>query len=71
MSFLQKIFGGRTHDKRLKGNWRSDVKDKNTKELIGDVTINFAANGKLTYVVKGGDKKQVINLVYWCQGNLL
>lgn len=50
----------------LIGIWTSD----STKEL-GDITLEFKSNGELVYSVKENDKKQVINLVYWLEGDYI
>ncbi len=50
----------------LIGTWTSD----STKEL-GDITLEFKPNGELVYSVKENNKKQIINLIYWLEGDYI
>ena len=50
----------------LIGVWKSDSNKK-----YGDVTMEFNSDRSLTYTVKEGDKKQIINLIYWVEDDYL
>lgn len=50
----------------LIGIWKSD-----SDKPYGDVTMEFNSDGSLTYTTLEGDKRQIINLVFWLEDNYL
>ena len=55
-------------DKNLVGIWISDESSKNS---IGNVTMTFTEDGKLTYDIQENDKIQKIFLTYKVSGDTL
>jgi hypothetical protein len=70
MSFLKRIFDKKS-DNPLVGEWYSDLTDEKTKGTIGDVIVTFTNDKKLIYAIVDGHKKQIINMVYFIDGNTL
>lgn len=70
MGLLSNIFK-RNSDKRLEGNWMSDLQDQTTKESIGNVTVTFTGDGKLIYEVMEGEKLQRMNMTYHTKNNII
>jgi hypothetical protein len=58
----------RGDDPQLHGAWLLVRTDDPNMEIGEGVEMDFSPDGKLTYTVKGGDSRQVMNLVYEVQG---
>jgi hypothetical protein len=55
----------------LAGAWVVDRSDKRALAELGDVLLEFSTDGSLTYVVRGAEKNQIINLTYRVDGNMI
>jgi len=71
MSFLKRILGWKTHDKKLEGIWLSDMQDDATKKSIGNVRLSFTKDGKLLYDIINSETIQKMNLIYWTSDGFL
>src|SRR3989344_4492189 len=50
----------------LIGIWQAD-----SDMEYGNASMQFSADGSLTYTVLENGKKQIINLIYWLEGDYL
>ena len=71
MSFLKRIFGASGLEKRIIGDWFSDLSDEKTASEIGDIKMSFNNDGKLVYEINEHDKTQIIYLTFLIEGNKL
>lgn len=71
MGLFNKIFGQKSLDKELIGVWNSDLTDQITKKTLGEVTMTFTDDGKLTYDIHENEKIQRINMVYSLIGDTI
>ena len=67
--FWKKSNKGRPKD--LEGRWAVDTSDATTLNELGDVALEFDADGRLTYTIKLPDKLQAILLTYRVEGNTI
>jgi hypothetical protein len=56
---------------RLVGAWRSDPEDLEAISQYGDVSLDFAQSGALTYTIHCEEKRQIILLTYRVEGDVL
>ena len=54
------------NNEQLLGIWHVD-----TKDVFGDVTLEFSSDGTLRYVVREKEKSQIMNLTYRIDGDYL
>ncbi|HMQ70621.1 MAG TPA: hypothetical protein PKA90_16675 [Ignavibacteria bacterium] len=64
ISGLKEFLSGSKMNRRILGEWHSDLNDLFTREEIGDVAIIFYDNGQLIYKIKNENKTQVIEMTY-------
>lgn len=55
----------------LVGRWVVSRNDASTLSALGDVQIEFDANGKMDYFINEGDKTQSINMTYRIDGEFI
>lgn len=55
----------------LVGRWILDIKDESSLRAFGNVSLEFSADGKLTYGIHGASKDQIIFLTYRFDGGSL
>jgi hypothetical protein len=55
----------------LVGNWVVDETDGPAIAALGNVHLAFESDGRLTYTVREGTKKQIINLRYTVEGTTI
>lgn len=48
----------------LIGTWEVDKSDQRALKEFGDVSLEFAADGKLKYTIAAGDKAQIMLMTY-------
>jgi len=53
------------------GIWYVDSEDLNSIEMLGNISIEFKANGELIYTIHLEHGEQIIMMIYEIQGNLL
>jgi ABC-type sulfate transport system substrate-binding protein len=58
-------------DEGIVGTWKSDMNDSFTKNNIGDVTMTFTNDGRLTYDVLEKKKLQRIYMTYQISGDTI
>src|SRR5688572_28410674 len=71
-----RVFGifkrrSRGDDARLHGRWLLVRSDDPTMEVGEGGEMEFSADGKLTYTIMQGDRRQIMNLTYEVQGSEL
>lgn len=59
----------RGDDPRLHGRWLLVRSDDPTMEVGEGVEVGFSADGKLTYTMRHGDRRQIMNLTYEVRGS--
>ena len=55
----------------LIGCWVIDSADQNALAALGNVVLDFAEDGHLTYTVRGEGKSQVVDLRYRIEGTTI
>jgi hypothetical protein len=55
----------------LIGTWRTDPNDHWSLDAYGDVSLCFEKEGRLVYSIHLPDRKQIMLLTYWIDGNCL
>ena len=53
------------------GVWKLDPSDIKSKQMYGNVSIEFKSTGELIYIVHLKDKEQKMFMTYEIKGNLL
>jgi len=71
MGLFNKIFVQKSLDKELIGIWNSDLTDMVTQNTLGEVTMTFTDDGKLTYDIHENGKIQRINMIYSTIGDTI
>lgn len=69
MGFLNRIFNKSDIEKRLIGNWFSDLNDELTRDTTGDVKMSFTPGKELIYEIREKDKRQIIFMTFVVKGN--
>lgn len=60
------------HDIRaLCGRWTTDPEDEVSLRESGQVSLVFDPDGKLTYIMHGGGKEEIVNLIYRVEGEMI
>jgi hypothetical protein len=58
-------------DNEILGIWTLDPADIKSKQMYGDVSIEFKDNGKLIYTTRLKGKEQKMFMTYEIKGNLI
>ena len=56
---------------RLIGRWTSDPDDKDSIRADGQVSLVFGSDGKLTYIMHGEKKDEIMALTYRVEGQVI
>ena len=59
------------HDDRLIGRWQVDPADAASIEALGDIAIEFDADGNLIYIIRSGERDEVILMTYRVDGDTI
>ena len=68
---IQDQRGGSERDVSIAGTWVVDETDRRALADLGDVLLKFGADGSLTYVIRSGDRQQIIKLRYQVDGSTI
>ncbi|MBB2146087.1 hypothetical protein GM921_11370 [Pedobacter sp. LMG 31464] len=58
-------------ERKIIGVWESDLLDQPTRNSIGNIVIEFTADGKLTYKIVENKKMHIINMIYHVIGDTI
>ncbi len=55
----------------LYGRWMTDPEDEISLRESGRVSLVFEADGKLTYIIHGANKDEIMNLIYHVEDEMI
>ena len=55
----------------LYGRWMTDPEDEVSLRESGQTSLVFEPDGKLTYIMHGANKDQIMNLIYRVEGQII